>query len=128
MNKNIEEQLKEFIINHYGDMKTFALQADIPNSTLSTMFTRGILKSNIKNVVLVAKALKISVDGLVLGKIEPCSTKKDNAHPYNQISPIQQLFENLNNEGQKILLAHAEFLNSQPQYKKCNSISEQEIS
>lgn len=128
MNKNIEEQLKEFIIKHYGDMKTFALQADIPNSTLSTMFTRGILNSNIKSVVLVAKALKISVDGLVLGKIEPCSTKKDNAFPYNQIPPIQQLYENLNNDGQKILMAQAEFLNSQPQYKKCDTISKKEIS
>lgn len=37
------------------------------------------------------------------------------------------LYNSLNAEGQKILIANAEFLNSQTQYKKCDTISKKEI-
>ncbi len=129
MNKSIEEKLKEYIKKRYGDVKSFAHQANIPNSTLSSMFRRGILNSNIKNVVLISEALNITVDGLAAGKIIPyIKETNDTIFSNTETYTLVELYNNLNNEGKKILLAHAEFLNSQPQYKKCDTISEEEIS
>lgn len=71
MEKSIEEQLKEIILSKYGDMKTFSTRAEIQNSTLNSMFQRGILNCNIKNAIQLANALNISVDRLAEGKIEP---------------------------------------------------------
>jgi len=126
MNKSIEEQLKEYIKKGYGDVKTFTLQANIPNSTLSTMFSRGIMNSNIKNVVLLSKALSITVDGLVAGKIISCKEEKNFSN--KEANPLLKIYDNLNDEGQRILMSNAEFLNSQPQYKKRDTVSEVEIS
>ena len=36
--------------------------------------------------------------------------------------------DNLNNEGQKNLMDYAEYIANKPEYKKCDTISEQEIS
>lgn len=129
MNKSIEEQLKEYIKKRFGDVKTFTTKANIPNSTLSTMFSRGILNSNIKNVVLLSQALHITVDGLVEGKIIPY-TKENNDMNFNNTDTynLLKIYTNLNDEGQKILLSNAEFLNSQTQYKKCDNLSAEEIS
>ncbi len=54
-------------------------------------------------------------------------TKETNAL-YQKEHPLLHIYNNLNNDGQKILMAQAEFLNSQPQYKKCDTVSEKEIS
>ncbi len=128
MNKSIEDKLKEYIKKRYGDVKSFAHQANIPNSTLSSMFRRGILNSNIKNVVLISEALHITVDGLAAGEIIPCAKEKNDTNFNNtETYDLLEIYNNLNNEGQKILMSNAKFLNSQPQYKKCDTVSKKEI-
>lgn len=55
------------------------------------------------------------------------STKEINNNFTEEEKLLLTLYNNLNKNGQTILMANAEFLNSQLQYKKCDTISEQEI-
>ena len=42
--------------------------------------------------------------------------------------PLLQIYNNLNAEGQKNLMDYAEYIVNKPEYKKCDTLSEQEIS
>lgn len=111
----IEAQLRELIISRYGDVKSFALQANIPNSTLSTIFKRGIRKANIGNIITLATALSISVDGLAEGEIRPTVLKSD-------IDPLRATllanYEQLNQEGRELLVGYADTLIASGKYIK----------
>lgn len=103
MEKSIEEQLKEFILVRYGDIKTFSVQAEIPNSTLNTMFQRGILNCNIKNAIRLANALNISVDKLAEGKIEPKIYMVNSDVPSPSISIYERVSMELGSDAGEIL-------------------------
>lgn len=76
--QTIETQLKDLILSRYGDVKSFSIKANIPNSTLNTIFKRGILNANICNIAALTAALDISIDGLVAGEIVPRHSDSDN--------------------------------------------------
>lgn len=42
--------------------------------------------------------------------------------------PLLEIYDNLNSNGQKRLMDYAQDLSQLPQYKKCDTVSEQEIS
>lgn len=66
-----EEKLKEFILKRYNSVREFTISADIPYSTLDSIFKRGIGNSSVTNVIKICKALEISVDALADGEIAP---------------------------------------------------------
>lgn len=65
----IEDKLRNLINKRYGNMKAFANVADIKYSTLAAIMKRGILNSTIGNIFDLCRALNISVDALIEGKI-----------------------------------------------------------
>ena len=65
-----EELLKQYIVECYGSINVFAMQNDIPPSSISNIFQRGIGGSSIQLVIKICDALGISIDKLVQGKIE----------------------------------------------------------
>ena len=67
----IEDELKEYILSRYQSLKEFSDYADLPNSTVNTILTRGVLNAKVENVIKICKALNISADSLSEGKIEP---------------------------------------------------------
>lgn len=72
---SIEEKLQELILERYNSMREFSAQINMPNTTLHSIFKRGIGNSSIINITKICKALNISVDALADGEIRP--TKKN---------------------------------------------------
>ncbi len=67
----IEEQLKNYIVMKYGTVRNFCNQTNIPQSTLSTIFKRGIMRTSIDLIIRICDELEISADALAEGKIIP---------------------------------------------------------
>lgn len=111
----IEAQLRDLIISRYGDVKSFSTEANIPNSTISSIFKRGIRRANIGNIIALATALNISVDGLAEGEIRPVSYASD-------IDLLRcSLFANyeqLNREGQEKLVEISDDMVASGKYKR----------
>lgn len=65
----IEERLKDLILSKYHSVREFSLTIDMPNSTLESIFKRGIGNSSVTNIIKICKELGISVDALADGEI-----------------------------------------------------------
>lgn len=90
---SIEEQLKELIIKKYGSVNKFAQTCSLSTSTVATIFTRGVNKTNISTIIKICQQLGISADELADGKIVP---KIDNAQKLKTLifnGDIQKLTE-----------------------------------
>ena len=79
-----EEKLKDLILKRYNSLREFSISIDVPNSTLDSIFRRGINNSSVANVIKICKALNISVDALADGEIVPLKCK---------LTPINERFE-----------------------------------
>lgn len=86
----IEEKLKDLILKRYNSMREFSISIDIPNSTLDSIFRRGINNSSVANVIKICKALNISVDALADGEIVSI---KNNPSPINERFEIKDILE-----------------------------------
>lgn len=65
----IENKIKEMIIEKYGSVKRFADKIQVPYTTIDTILKRGLLKSNVLNVIKICKELEIDIDELENGKV-----------------------------------------------------------
>lgn len=54
-----ETELRQLIERRYGSVRQFAISIDMPPSTINSMLTRGMLNSNVENVLKVCTALGI---------------------------------------------------------------------
>lgn len=70
----IESQIKDMIIERFGSVSDFSAKSGIPNSTVASIMSRGVLSSNMKNICALCSFLNISIDALVAGRIAPAST------------------------------------------------------
>lgn len=66
---NTEELLKKLIIEKSGSVNKFAQEIGIAQSTLVSVFSRGVNKSNINTIIKICQALEISADALIDGRI-----------------------------------------------------------
>jgi hypothetical protein len=67
----IEEKLKDYILMRYKSIREFTQVADIPYTTIDSIFKRGIDKSSISNILKICKVLNLSVDALADGELKP---------------------------------------------------------
>ena len=65
----IEEKLKALILERYKSVREFCQVVDMPNSTVDSIFRRGIANSSVANVIKICKVLNISADELAEGRI-----------------------------------------------------------
>ena len=65
----IEEKIKEIIKDKYGSVKRFAEKIEVPYTTIDTILKRGLLNSNVLNVIKICNELEINVDELANGKV-----------------------------------------------------------
>ena len=65
----IEEKLKNLILARYNSVREFAHVAEIPNTTLASIFKRGVNNSSVGNIIKICKVLNLSVDALSDGEI-----------------------------------------------------------
>ena len=87
----IEEKLKEIILSRYHSVREFAVRADIPYTTLLSIFSRGIGNSSVNNVIKICKALHISADGLANGVIESRPVVKE----ANASADVQEIVDSI---------------------------------
>ena len=67
----IETRLKHKIIDEYGSLSSFVEHTDLKYSTVDSILKRGVMNSNINNVIKICQALRISTDELAKGNIVP---------------------------------------------------------
>ena len=67
----IEEELRDLIVSRYGTAVNFTKKIGMANSTLASIFRRGIHNASIDNIVRICKELDISADALAQGMIVP---------------------------------------------------------
>ena len=66
----IEERLRRLIMSRFPTVKDFAAEAEIPYTTLLSVFKRGIDNTGITNIQKLCKTLGITMEGLCEGRIE----------------------------------------------------------
>ncbi len=67
--KNVENELKELILDRYGNLSEFCKKIDLPWTTLDSILKRGVDKANIKNIIKITSELDIDVESLANGRI-----------------------------------------------------------
>ena len=67
--KNVENELKELILDNYGSLAEFCKKIDLPWTTLDSILKRGVDKANIKNILKITAELNIDVESLANGQI-----------------------------------------------------------
>lgn len=101
----IEKELKELILHRYHSIREFTIAIDIPYTTMDSIFRRGVGNSSVTNVIKICKALRISVDALADGKIEPLASKRLYFEPKEDPIDISDIFSDA-----KARLSHYEDL------------------
>ncbi|WP_449462272.1 LexA family transcriptional regulator [Streptococcus suis] len=84
-----EQNLRELIERRYGSVRQFSLKIDMPASTINSILNRGILNSNVDNVLRICTALGIKPDifsVLLDNNIEQPKILEI----YNQLEPTRQ--------------------------------------
>ena len=67
--KSVENELKELILDRYGNLSEFCKKIDLPWTTLDSILKRGVDKANIKNILKITAELNIDVESLANGQI-----------------------------------------------------------
>ena len=81
----IEDKLKNLIKSRYGSVREFTIMADMPYSTVATIFSRGVENSSVNNIIKICKELNISADALADGKIVPVNTEDKEITEFREI-------------------------------------------
>lgn len=90
---SIEDQLKNLIIARYGNVKAFTKEIGLANSTLASIFTRGVHNASVKNINKVCKALGISADGLVNNQIIPVDIESRDKWNFKDIVELTEFIK-----------------------------------
>ena len=61
----LEDKIRELINNKFGSVRQFALEADIPYTTVLSILDRGIMNSKTQNVLKMCKVLGIKTNNLL---------------------------------------------------------------
>lgn len=56
---NREQKLRNLILDRYTSLRQFAIEADIPYSTLMTLLSRGIGGASFDMIILICKKLEV---------------------------------------------------------------------
>lgn len=92
---NLEEKLKEYILQKYSSLREFAFSIDMAPSTLDSIFSRGIGKTSVNNIIKICKKLNISADALGDGEIVQVNTYKK---PTQIIIEVEEILEDVKNQ------------------------------
>ena len=107
-----EEQLRDLMIKKSGSVNKFAQECGLSQSTIFTIFQRGVGKANVSSIITICKALGISADRLAEGEIVPISL------PDISVSPdILIEFSKLSDNSQEQVMSYIKFLLDQEDKK-----------
>lgn len=90
----IEEKLKALILTRYRSVREFTQACNIPYSTVTSIFKRGVSNAGVSTVIKVCQALNISADELAAGRITPVSDAPQTARIEDMITALQIQLQN----------------------------------
>ena len=107
-----EDRLKKLIAEQYGSISKFAQAANVPQTTVRNIFTRGLDGVGAGTVVKLCAALKIDVESLMTGEDRQEVTFDDFTYAmHNEMKDLPQ-------EKKEMLLNMARFFNEELQKEK----------
>lgn len=80
-----EEKLKEEILKQYRSIRSFALDAGIPQSTLSTILIRGIGNTSVNTMIQICQHLGIDIQMFM-----PAYLKEDYLELYDALDTVDK--------------------------------------
>lgn len=83
-----EQELRELIEKKYGSVRQFSISIDMPASTINSILNRGILNSNVDNVLKICTALGIRPE--VFSALLNIEDKSDIVSIYNKLEQPRQ--------------------------------------
>lgn len=112
----IEEKLRRYILFKYGKLINFCEDSGLSNSTLSTIFKRGLMTTTTDKFFAICRTLNISADELANGRIVELGNNELNelVDKYNSLDDkskglvevvIDYELEEFNEEEENILIA-----------------------
>lgn len=66
---DVEQKLKDYILQNYKSLREFCMQIDRSYSTIDNMLKRGLVNSSVSLVLYVCDRLNLSIDNLLSGNI-----------------------------------------------------------
>ena len=66
----IEDKLKDYILTRYKSVREFSQVANLPNSTVKSVLSRGVNNSSLSVVIKICNTLHLSADALANGEIK----------------------------------------------------------
>lgn len=112
----IEEQLRDLMIKKSGSVNKFSQEIGVPQSTIFSIFQRGVGKANINSIITICKALNISTDELAEGRITPLPVETMPAGTYRGAPSLEVLpnlwvdFESLSDKNKEQVASYIQFL------------------
>lgn len=79
---NIENQIKDIILQRFKSVRAFTQMLGIPYSTVDTMLKRGIGGTSVQTVIKVCNALDLDIESISSGQLQP----KNRAARYSLVS------------------------------------------
>ena len=100
-----------------------ALESGIPKGTLNKLFAGQTKDPQLSTIKAVVHCLGHTLDDLdeTIKKSPELTEVNSGDHP------LLKIYNELNTDGQKRLMAYAEDLSDMPKYKKCNFLSDEKI-
>lgn len=120
----IEEQLKAEILKKYKSVRAFTSVAEIPYSTVDSIFKRGISNAGIGTVIKIFGALGLDIESLRIGELKSAestttpSTDDAGVFTKEELTRISAAMEQLNEEGRERVVEYAEDLAAGGRFKK----------
>ena len=68
--ERLEDELKDLMELKSGSIRAFAIDNDIPYTTLTSMLQRGVMSTGVINIIKICQALNIKPESLPTGTLE----------------------------------------------------------
>ena len=120
----IEEQLKAEILKKYKTVRAFTSVAEIPYSTVDSIFKRGISNAGVGTVIKIFGALGLDIESLRVGELKSAEstptpfTDDAGVITKEELTRISAAMEQLNEEGRERVVEYAEDLAAGGRFKK----------
>lgn len=74
---NLEEELKNIILSRYKSVNDFANAIGVPQSTIASIFKRGIGKAGVQTVLKIFNALDLDIESISTGNLRASQRVSD---------------------------------------------------
>ena len=127
---NIEEQLKQIILERYKSVRAFAQTFDIPYSTLDSVLKRGIQNAGIGTIIKIFDALDLDIESIKENNLKKASSlnvlRKNNGAYFNLSANEEdgiKKYRALDKYGKETVSSILEC-----EYKRCQEQDKEELS